>query len=477
MVHVHSKFAPIHISCYKFLHPWTESCLEAIVGSYLCAIIDSLRIYTTVYMLALIMKGNVPSKEEIKRTLFGMLQSTAFLSANGMGFTLFGCLLRRILGHFNFITVSALPSFLANFFAILIERPSRRVLLSLYVSNVATETVWNMVVSRKWVRPTKNGVVIIFSTSIAILLAYFKSGLHRKDNDRVDSMFGVLRLIVGPYEEKSLLRSSDANTFYREQTGNIPLSSGSRWSTPRSRNNTYRLVTQALRIYKRLINKIKCLNRNPACPHPFSCVYYTLQGFCKMAGVGLSIQVALSVVFNLKSILLSPKSMKSILWKKKTLSLALFLGGFSGLFRGICCILRQVTGTDSAYYAIPAALIAGIAFKQYPDTTVALYVLWKMAQISYSLGIDKGIVPRIPGFTIFLYCLSTAILFHTALLEPVNLRPSYWKFLHSISAGRVASMNRAPLDVWGLETSKQLVEVLKNTHTQQGVKYYVSNFS
>uniref|UniRef100_A0A1Y1MM10 Transmembrane protein 135 N-terminal domain-containing protein n=1 Tax=Photinus pyralis TaxID=7054 RepID=A0A1Y1MM10_PHOPY len=480
MVQVQSKFAPIHINCYEFCHPWTESCLEASVGSYLCAIVDSLRIYTTVYMLALLMKGSVPSKEEIKKTVLGMLQSTAFLSANGMGFTLFLCLLRKLLGHFNFLTVSAIPSFLANFFAILIERPSRRTLLSLYVSNVATETVWNMAVSRDWVRPRDDGVVVIFSVCMAILLTYFKSGLHKRDGERVDSMFGVLRLIVGPYEEKSISRPSEVNTFHREQTRNDPLSSGSRWSVPGGRssaNNTYRLITQALRIYRRLINKIKCLNRNPACPHPFSCVHYTLQGACKMAGVGLSIQLALSFVFNLKSIFLSPRAIKTIVWKKKTLSLAIFLGGFSGLFRGICCVLRNVTGTDSACHAIPAALIAGIAFKQYPDTTVALYVMWKMAQISYGLGIERGIVPRVPGFTIFLYCVSTAILFHTALLEPVNLRPSYWKFLHSISAGRVATMNREPLDVWGLETSRQLVEVLRNTHTRRGVKYYVSNFS
>lgn len=49
---------------------------------------------------------------------------------------------------------------------------------------------------------------------------------------------------------------------------------------------------------------------------------------------------------------------------------------------------------------------------------------------------DKGYLPKIPGFTEFLYCFSTAVLFHAAILEPTNLRPSYWKFLHSISGGR-----------------------------------------
>ncbi|XP_031356338.1 transmembrane protein 135-like isoform X3 [Photinus pyralis] len=410
MVQVQSKFAPIHINCYEFCHPWTESCLEASVGSYLCAIVDSLRIYTTVYMLALLMKGSVPSKEEIKKTVLGMLQSTAFLSANGMGFTLFLCLLRKLLGHFNFLTVSAIPSFLANFFAILIERPSRRTLLSLYVSNVATETVWNMAVSRDWVRPRNDGVVVIFSVCMAILLTYFKSGLHKRDGERVDSMFGVLRFIVGPYEEKSVSFSNEASTFYRERTEN----SSSRWTIPSGS-----LFSRALLIYKGLIDKIKRLNSNPACPHPFSCVHYALQGFGKMVGVGLAVQFALSFVFNLKTIFISPKA---ILWRKKTISLALFLGGFTGLFR-----------------------------------------------IVYNHGIDKGIVPRVPGFNIFLYCLSTAILFHTATFEPARLRLSYWSFLHSISAGRFASFNHGALDVWGLDTSKQLAEVLKNFHARSSV--------
>lgn len=100
------------------------------------------------------------------------------------------------------------------------------------------------------------------------------------------------------------------------------------------------------------------------------------------------------------------------------------------------CTLRRITGKDAASHAVPAGLIAGLAFRKYPDTTVALYVLWKAAQITYTMGIDKGILPRVPGFTEFLYCFSTAVLFHAALLEPTNLRPSYWKFLHSLSGGR-----------------------------------------
>jgi hypothetical protein len=189
-----------------------------------------------------------------------------------------------------------------------------------------------------------------------------------------------------------------------------------------------------------------------------------------MFSIGLGIQLTLKLVLNVRRLIQSPKNLRTILFKKDTLNLAVFLGGFSGLFRAVLCILRRATGKDSPSFAIPAGLIAGMAFTRYPDTTVSLYVLWKVAQITYIMGINKGIVPRVPGFTEFLYCFSTAVLFHAALLEPTNLRPSYWKFLHSISGGRIACMNRIPLDAWGLGTSESLERVLVLTKTQRVLK-------
>lgn len=104
----------------------------------------------------------------------------------------------------------------------------------------------------------------------------------------------------------------------------------------------------------------------------------------------------------------------------------------------VSCTLRHATDKDDASYAIPAGLIASVAFASYPDTTVSLYVMWKALQFSYNLGIEANLLPEVPYFTYFLYCASTATLFHAAILEPNNLRSSYWKFLHSLSGGRYA---------------------------------------
>lgn len=60
----------------------------------------------------------------------------------------------------------------------------------------------------------------------------------------------------------------------------------------------------------------------------------------------------------------------------------------------------------------------------------------RLFQLSYNMGCDAGYLPKVPHSTLFLYCASTATLFHAAILEPTNLRSSYWKFLHSLSGGR-----------------------------------------
>ncbi|XP_050295670.1 transmembrane protein 135-like [Anthonomus grandis grandis] len=467
--------APITTSCYQYVHPWNQSCSVAIAGCFLYCVFDSLRIYGTVYLCTLLMKGRIPTKEDIRRTLNGILQSTAFLSFTGFGYSLFLCSLRRLLGHFNLLTVSFWPAFLSSAFAILIERPSRRTLLCLYVSNIATETVWNMALSRGMVRNIPYGDVAIFGGSMAVLLAYYKSGHHAAVPD---SMFKILKFVIGPYEEKDFGArvTHEANAFYRQQVATADRRSQSENIRPheglpksshskKPKNLVYHLITQMLRIYKRLIHRMKCLGRHQACPHPFSCLYYVMGGTGKMFSVGLGIQITLKLVLNLKRIFTNPKTIKQILLKKETLNLGLFLGLYSGMFRGVLCTLRRIFGKDDPVFAFPASLLASVAFKKYPDTTVALYVAWKSAQITYNIGIQKGYVPKIPGFTEFLYCLSTGILFHAAILEPTNLRASYWKFLHSISGGRIACMAREPLDIWGLNTSASLETVLKATKT------------
>lgn len=82
-------------------------------------------------------------------------------------------------------------------------------------------------------------------------------------------------------------------------------------------------------------------------------------------------------------------------------------------------------------------------------------------QIMYIKGSSDGLFPDLPQANIFFHCFSTAILFHAAILEPHNLRPSYWKFLQTVSGGSIGLMDRHCLETFGLKSSESLERVLK----------------
>lgn len=166
------------------------------------------------------MRFRIPNANDLKRTFFGIIQSTGFLTTSAFTYSLFLCMLRHYLGSYNFFTVSYVPAFMSSMCAILIERPSRRNLLCLYVSNVATETLFNMACSRGYCRPIPYGQVIIFGASISIMLYFFRRGLHQQpfaaiqaasnqtNNNTIvvnqankDSIYDILRFVVGRHEE------------------------------------------------------------------------------------------------------------------------------------------------------------------------------------------------------------------------------------------------------------------------------------
>lgn len=475
-----SKFN-VTASCKDYVHPWQDSCISATAGLGLHALQESFRIYSTVYFVTLLLRGKIPSRNDIKITLRSILQSTAFLSCSAFTFSMFICTLRRILGDFNVLTVSFIPSFLSSFAAIILERPSRRPLLSLYVSNIATETLFRMAVWRGYVSPIPYGQVYIFALSMSVLLYYYRS-----KEIKHDSIFRILRILVGQYEDEKYLNerrkisetsggsssSSSSSDSRQIEVKKSTCDERKRKKVSRVKNNAFfNLLWKALNVYKCLIEKIKSQSKHMSCPHSNSCVHYILTGSMKLFTYGLGAQLALKLIFKIGQLMQRPKLFKTIVFKRENLKLPIFLGGFSGIFRLTSCLLRRSFGYDSSSHAIPAALIASLSFVFYPDNTASLYVMWKALQILWNDGVEKGKVPEVKWFAIFLYCFSTAVLFHAAIVEPQNLRASYWKFLVNISGGRIAAMSRLPLDEFGLETSQFLQQVLKKTNTTDKYNY------
>lgn len=442
---VFSKYQTIEATCVDYVHPWSTSCADSSCSLFLHALQHSGRLYFTVYMLSLLMHRRIPSAQKLKNTLLGILQSTAFLTANAFIFSLSLCSLRALVGSFNFLSIAFVPSFIASLVAILVERPSRRNLLTLYVTNVASETLFRMAVWRKMVKPIPYGDVILFAFSIASMLH-----MYRSEHPNKDAIFSMLRVAIGPYEEYNKGGQdpdSPARELNRPQKAKGPL---------------FECLESFLAPYHHLMNRLK---RHPTCPHPSSCAGYTFKGGLRMFAVGYGLQFCMRVLLRAKRLMKSPSQIPGMLVDKKMFSLGLFLGGFPAIFRSVSCALRWIRNTDSPSHAIPAGLLAGLAFISYRDNSVALYAFWKLMEILYARAVARGLLPRLPGAGVLLYCTSTALLFHAAIWEPQNLRPSYWDFLQGISGGRLSCMSRDVLECFGLETKKNLEAILLKNKT------------
>lgn len=270
------------------------------------------------------MRCRIPTLHDLKRMLLGILQSTGFLTTSAFTYSFFLCLLRYSMGSFNFYTVSFVPAFMSSMCALLLERPSRRGLLCLYVSNVATETLFNMACARGYCRPIPYGQVLIFGASMSVLLYYFRCGLHQGISPTIqtnaankDSIYDILRFVVGRYEEyvPSLQLQPQFLSRRRERQPSAALLTGQRTPAQLTSNNRQSenpllpVILQAVRYYTQLMDFFKYgLPRHRTCPHSRnSCLHYILSGGTKLFTIGVGLQVRRCKYFFLKNFFLLPE--------------------------------------------------------------------------------------------------------------------------------------------------------------------------
>lgn len=274
------------------------------------------------------MRGRWPTISDCRRTLLAICQSTAFLTTNAFAYCMFLCIIRKYAGGFNFYTFSFVPALLASLAAILIERPSRRAMLAIYTSNVASETLFNMAVVRGIVRPVRGGSCMLFGASAAAMLYIYRLGADAAAGGKSDSIFEVLRFVVGEGERR----------IGRPLSAAEPMEHVHRTTASTSRQSSssvnVRLVLRAVQTYAAFVRHVKSLPRHRTCPHRDSCVYYGVHGGARLFGVGLAIQVALKCVLQAKNTWRrGPGHLVRGLAQRDTIKLGVFLGGFAGVYR------------------------------------------------------------------------------------------------------------------------------------------------
>uniref|UniRef100_A0AAQ5Y3T9 Transmembrane protein 135 n=1 Tax=Amphiprion ocellaris TaxID=80972 RepID=A0AAQ5Y3T9_AMPOC len=166
-------------NCYEIGHTWNPSCVQSAADVTRSALEVSFKIYAPLYLIAAVLRRR-KKDYYMKRLLPEILWSTSFLTANGGLYIVFFCILRKLLGGFYSWSAgfgSALP---ASYIAILLERKSRRGLLTIYMANLATETLFRMAVTRGIIRPIKHGEVLLFCITASLYMFFFRSEQHRE---------------------------------------------------------------------------------------------------------------------------------------------------------------------------------------------------------------------------------------------------------------------------------------------------------
>lgn len=188
-----SKPASLPFSCYEVGHTWTPYCSNAASDVALACFEEGLKIYSSVYILSSLLSGKVPNKDGLKRIILSIVRSAIFLACNGSGFISMFCLVGKLNGKYGLYSSAFIPSFIASFLAILIERPSRRPPLAIYVTNVASETIYNMLISRGIIKPIPYGQIMVFSLTLAALFRWYHT---TKDTKKIFNLKFLGRLSV-----------------------------------------------------------------------------------------------------------------------------------------------------------------------------------------------------------------------------------------------------------------------------------------
>uniref|UniRef100_A0A2K5PGD3 Transmembrane protein 135 n=1 Tax=Cebus imitator TaxID=2715852 RepID=A0A2K5PGD3_CEBIM len=407
-------------NCYEIGHTWHPSCCVSFLQITGGALEESLKIYAPLYLIAAILRKR-KLEYYLHKLLPEILQSASFLTANGALYMAFFCILRRILGKFYSWTPGFGAALPASYVAILIERKSRRGLLTIYMANL----------------------VLLFCITAAMYMFFFrcKDGLK-------GFTFSALRFIVGKEEIPTHSFSPEAAYAKVEQKREQIEEKPRRMSM--------------IGLLRKLVDSIcKHGPRHRCCKHyEDNCISYCIKGFIRMFSVGYLIQCCLRIPSAFRHLFTQPSRLISLFYNKENFQLGAFLGSFVSIYKGTSCFLRWIRNLDDELHAIIAGFLAGISMMFYKSTTISMYLASKLVETMYFKGIEAGKVPYFPHADTIIYCISTAICFQAAVMEVQTLRPSYWKFLLRLTKGKFAVMNRKVLDVFGTDASKHFQDFI-----------------
>ncbi|XP_014670516.1 PREDICTED: transmembrane protein 135-like [Priapulus caudatus] len=422
----------VHYSCYELGHTWTPGCWKAFFDTMTFAFRASLRTYASFYLLTAALK-NKNKEYYLTKFLPDMLRSTVFLTANACLFIGAFCMIGKVLGKYGLITAGFVPAFIASFLSVLIERKSRRGMLAVYLTNLASEYLFKSLVAHGYIKPIKFGEVFMFMITAAVYMFLFCShdGLAGAEQKGIKFIVGDLEQVNGGDEWQA-----------KTETRKKQVLLGAKYLLG---------LTKYINV---LNNVVKSWRKHHLCRHSHSCLSYVIQGTLRNFMIGYGIQGCMKLVGSVPKLLKQPHLLLTSLTHGHNVRLGCFLAGFCGIFRGVCCLLRWLTAEHKRQHAAVAGFLAGSSMGFYRSVPISLYLFWKLLETLYYKGIEAGHLPSFRHFDVMLYAFSTAINFHAAVFSPHLMRPAYWDFLKKLTNQRFAEMNRLVLDIYGTNAAK-----------------------
>lgn len=196
------------------------------------------------------------------------------------------------------------------------------------------------------------------------------------------------------------------------------------------------------------------------------CDEYVTSGFIKSFTIGYLLQSGVSCVLRGKSIIRDPSVITEGFTSTRSISFGLFLGSFCGIYKAVNCYLRHRNGSDQQWHGLVGGLLAGPSMLLAPNTTITLYVTWKMIEACYSLGSENKMIP-FPNETLSsIYAASVAVIFYVGVMEPSMLRGSYMKFIDRVTEHKLHLINRNLLDIFGTGASVGYEEYFPDLNPQ-----------
>ncbi|CAJ0609205.1 unnamed protein product [Cylicocyclus nassatus] len=403
----------LNTNCYETVHTWTPSCNRAILDTLPDCVIFCLKTYAPFYLItSLVAKRGDVRKIDWKRYLIDVIRSSTFLTCNLVLFIFFLCRFRHVLGFYTPISMGLLSSMTASFFSLFVEKRSRWPALALYLTNLASETVFRQLHNHGYIPSVNNAEVIPFVIGTG-LFSYLNT------EQRLDS---------------STRKVFD---FTLNLTGERDIA------------EDYPLPKQ----FKGFLYDLrKKYGRTPLCEHQHSCVSNVVESSAYNFAVGIAVSSALVLLRNIRSVFLNPLKVADQLFTKSTLRFPTFLALMPFIFHSIRCSLNRLFFTNTKFRDIAAGTACGLAMLAFPNISIAMYTMWKAIEIIYYNLVKEGKIKPLPYGDLLLYTVSTGYVLWQIIIEPQAIRKGYLKFLLNLTGNRMSLLNRHLYEHFGYQS-------------------------